>query len=157
MLIRNWSVKMPELATSWCSMVQSVRINAFVDHGDFPWLLAIHWSHNFQRTMAVWYTVPWPPFTTICICQHWMECSFLLSLHTLLRTVFKCGFWVIYLVAISAVLRWTTWCLHSCCVPMSDLFKLAPPNGLDFTPLSTGRGGCVSMICWYGIGEEYNK
>ena len=49
---------------------------------------------------------------------------------------------------------WTNWCLRSCCVAMSDVFDVAPTNQLDVDPLSPGWGGCVSVICWCGIGEE---
>jgi hypothetical protein len=37
---------------------------------------------------------------------------------------------------------------------MSDIFDVAPTNQLDLDLLSPGWGGCVSMISWYGIGEE---
>jgi len=31
---------------------------------------------------------------------------------------------------------------------------VAPANRPVFDPLSPGGGGCVSMMCWCGIGEE---
>jgi len=37
---------------------------------------------------------------------------------------------------------------------MSDVFDEAPANSLDLNVLQHGSGGCVSMICWYWIGEE---
>jgi len=67
---------------------------------------------------------------------------------------FECAFWVTILAAASAALWWTNWCLHSCCVPMSDIFDIVPTNQLDFDPLSPGWTGSVSMICWCGILEE---
>jgi len=39
-------------------------------------------------------------------------------------------------------------------MPMSDVLNVSPANQLDFDPLAAGWGGCVSMICWCGIGEE---
>jgi hypothetical protein len=58
------------------------------------------------------------------------------------------------LVAASVASRWTTWCLRSCCVPISDIFDEASANWPDLDPLGPSRGGCVSIICWCGIGEE---
>ena len=66
----------------------------------------------------------------------------------------KCASWIIYLVAALAVSRWTSWCLQSCSVPMSDVFDLVSANRLDFNRLSPGWSGCVSMICWCGIEKE---
>jgi len=57
------------------------------------------------------------------------------------------------LVAVSAASWWTDWCLHSCSVPMSDVLDLVPVNQLELDPLPPGGAGCVSMICWCGIGE----
>jgi len=57
-------------------------------------------------------------------------------------------------VAALAASRWTNWCLSSCCVPMIDVLDAAPVNWLGSDPLSPGWGGCMSMICWCGIGEE---
>jgi len=71
--------------------------------------------------------------------------------------VFTWASWVIFLVAASAASRWTNWCLHCCCVPISDVFNVAPANRLDFDPLAAGWGGCVSIICWCGIGEKDDK
>jgi len=62
--------------------------------------------------------------------------------------------WVVFLVDALAALRWTNWCLRSCCVPISNIFDEAPANQLDLDPLGPGWSGCVSMICWCGIDEE---
>jgi len=42
-------------------------------------------------------------------------------------------------------------------VLISDVFDVLPTNQLDFDPLAAGRGGCISMICWCGIGEEHDN
>jgi hypothetical protein len=39
-------------------------------------------------------------------------------------------------------------------VPKIAVFDELPANLPVFDPLSPGRGGCVSMMCWCGIGEE---
>jgi len=66
----------------------------------------------------------------------------------------KCAFWVIFLVAAMAASQWTNLCLCSCCVPISDVFDVAPGDRLESDPLSSGRRGCVSVICWCGVGKE---
>jgi len=97
--------------------------------------------------------VNWEPFTSIWIYSHLTTSCFLFLLLTVICTMFKCASWVICLVAALAALRWTNWCLHSCCVKISDVFDVAPTNQLDFDLLSPGWGGCVSMMCWCGIRE----
>jgi hypothetical protein len=42
------------------------------------------------------------------------------------------------LVAASAALMWTNWCLRSCCVPISDIFDEASANWPDLDPLGPG-------------------
>jgi hypothetical protein len=39
-------------------------------------------------------------------------------------------------------------------VPISDVFDEAPANRPDLELLGPGGGGCISMSCWCGIGEE---
>jgi hypothetical protein len=48
----------------------------------------------------------------------------------------------------------TNLCLRSCCVPSISVFDVAPPNLTVFDLLSPGGGGCESIMCWCGIGEE---
>jgi len=48
----------------------------------------------------------------------------------------------------------TNVCQHSCCVPRISVFDVAPANLVIFGLHSPGGGGCVSIICWCGIGEE---
>jgi len=50
--------------------------------------------------------------------------------------------------------RSTNVCLRACWVPRISVFDVAPANRPVFDPLSPGGGGCVSMMCWCGIGEE---
>jgi hypothetical protein len=40
---------------------------------------------------------------------------------------------------------------------MIAIFDVSPANWVIFDPLAAGWGGCVSMICWSGIGEEDNS
>jgi hypothetical protein len=35
-----------------------------------------------------------------------------------------------------------------------SVFDVAPGKRLVFDPLAPGGGGCVSIKCWCGIGEE---
>jgi len=145
---------MPELPTSWFSISQIVRTNALVDHGHFPVRAAINWVCSSWHILAACATVYWRPLTTVWINSHPTACCSLLMLLPVLRTSFKCVSWVIYLVAALAELRWCNWCLRSYCVPISDVFHDVPANWLDLDPYRPGWGGCVSMICWCGIGEE---
>jgi len=52
---------------------------------------------------------------------------------------------------------WTNWCLHSLCVPMSDVFDVAAGNQVEPDPPSPGWRGCESMTCWCGIGKKDDK
>jgi len=58
------------------------------------------------------------------------------------------------LVAASAASWWTDWYQGSSCVPISDVLDEAPANWPDVDLVGPGWGGCVSMICCCGIGEE---
>jgi len=153
-LSRNSTTKIPELSPSWCSISQTVWTNALVNSGGFPVHSTIDCSHSSLRTHAVRYTTKWWPFTTVWIYSHPTACCFFYVLLPVLLTSFKCAFWVIVLVAALVVLRCTNWWLRSCCVPMSDVFDEAHANWFDLDQLSPVWVGCVSMICWSGIGEE---
>ena len=128
--------------------------NAIVDHEGFPSQAALNWSRTSLQTPAGRYVVRQRPFTWLWLYSHPAACCFLFLLLPVLRTVIKCASWVICVVAALAVLRWTNCWLHSCCVPIIAVFDLAPANRLGIDPLSPGWGGCVSMICWCGIGEK---
>jgi len=153
----NSSAKIPELTTSWYLISRNELINAFVDHGGFPLPAAINSLCSSLRTPAVRYTGNWPPIASIWIHLHPTACCFLSFLLPVLRTIFKCPSWVICLVAALAASRWTNLCLCSCWVPRISLFDVAPANLPVFDPLSPGGGGCVSMMCWCGTGEEDNN
>ena len=45
-------------------------------------------------------------------------------------------------------------CLRYCCVPRISVFDVAPANLAVVDPVSPGGGGCISMMCLCGIGEE---
>ena len=68
--------------------------------------------------------------------------------------MFKCASWVIFLLDALAASQWTYWCLRSCCVPMSDVFDVAPNISIESDLLSPGCADCVSMICWCGVGQD---
>jgi len=150
----NTSAKIPELTTSWCSISRTVRTNALVDHGGVPLRAAMNLLCRSLRTPAVGYTVNWLPFASIRIYSHRTTCCFLFLLLPVLRTIYKCASWVICLVATLAASQWTNLCLGSCCVPRISVFDVAPANLPVFDLLSPGGGGCVSIMCWCGIGEE---
>jgi len=150
----NASSKIPELAASWCSISRTVRTNAFVDRAGSLVRAAKNSSHSSLRTPTVCYTVNWPPSASIWIYLHPTACCFWFLLLPVLQTIFKWASWVICLVAALAALQWTHLCLRSCCVPIMSRFDVAPANRPVFNLLSPGGGGCVSMMCWCGIGEE---
>jgi len=150
----NWSAKIPELTTSWCSISQTVWTIAFVDHGGFPVRVAMNSLRSSLLTPSVGYKVNWPPFASIRIYSHPTACCFLFLLLPVLRTIITCASWVICLVATLAASRWTKLCQRSCFVPRFSVFDVAPANLPEFDPLSPGRGGCVSTMCWCGIEVE---
>jgi len=86
------------------------------------------------------------PLTTICMTLLPTQCPFSFLLLAVLRIIFKCPSLVISLEASSAASRWNSRCLHSWCVPMSDLFDVAPAIRLDINLLVRGWGGHVSYI-----------
>jgi len=153
-LSQNSSGKIQELTTSWCSIWRTVRTYALVDHGGFLLRAAMNWSRSFWRTPATWCTVNWLLLTTVWIYSQPTACCFWFVLLPVLRTIFECASWVIFLVAPFAASWWTNWCLHSCCVPISDVFIKAPANRLDSDLLGPSCGGCVSIICRCGIAAE---
>jgi hypothetical protein len=151
---RNSSAKIPELITSWFSISRTVRTIAFLDHGGFPLRAAMNSFRSSLRTAAIRYGLKWPPIAWKWIHSHPSTYCFLYLLLPVLRTIFKCASWVICMVAALAASRWTTLCLHSCCVPRICIVDVAPANLPVFDPLSPGGGGCVFMMCWCGIEEN---
>jgi len=95
------------------------------------------------------------PLTMVWIYSHLTARCLLLVLLPVLRTIFKCVSWIAFFVAALAASRWINWFLRSCCVPMIDVLDEAPANSLDLDSLWPGWGGCVSVICWWGIEEEH--
>ena len=153
-LSENSSAKIPQLATSWCWISWTVRTNVFVHHGGFPLWAAINLLCSSLRTLTVRYSVHWPLVPLIWIHSHPTACCYLFSLLPVLQTIFKWTSWVICLVAAVAASWWTNLCLRYCCVPRISVLDVTPANRPVFDPLSHGGGGCVSMMCWCGIGEE---
>jgi len=72
----NLSAKMPELSKSWCLFLQTVRINALVNHGGFSLRAVDTWSCSFWRTPAEWYTINWRLYTLVWIYSHPTACCF---------------------------------------------------------------------------------
>jgi hypothetical protein len=151
---RNLSRKTPVQTISWCAILRTEQTNALVDHWGYELWAAIHWSNSFWRTPAVCDTVKWWLFTKVWIYSHLTACCYSFVLHPVLLKIFKCAFWVIFLVTALGVFWWTNWCLHSCCVPKSVIFDNAPANCLDVDPLWPCWADCVSMIHWCGVGEK---
>jgi len=153
MLIRKFVYKPPSTS--------NISMSHFADWGDkclsrswrFLLQTATNLSHSSPHTSAECYEVNWRLFTLVWICWHPTAYNFLFLLLPDLRAIFSCAFWVICSVAAFAALWWIIWYLHCCCVPMSDIFDVAPTIQLDLDQLSPGCGGCVSMICWCGIAE----
>jgi len=150
----NLSMNITELTTSWCAISRTLQMKALDHHGGCPLRMVINWSCNSLSTPALNCIISGQPFTMIWIYLHPTVCFFVFVLFPVLRTIFKTASWVLFLVASLAESRCTNWCLHSCCVPMRDVFNESPANRLDFDPLVPGCGGCVSIICCCGIGEE---
>jgi len=148
------SSKIQQLTTSWYPISLTVRTYACVAQWGFPLLAARMWSRNSLRAPAVCQTINWWLCPTTCIYIHLTACCCWFLLLPVLRRIFNFGSWVIYLVASSAASWWTIRCLHSCCVPMSEIIHESPTNRHDFDPLAAGCGGCVSLTSWCGIGEE---
>jgi len=72
----------------------------------------------------------------------------------IIQTIFKLASRVITLVPALAVSWWTNVLLGSCSVLRIAIFDVAPPNPPEFDPHSPGCGGCLSVMCWCGSGEE---
>jgi len=151
---QNSSAKVPELTTSWCFNLQTVRTKALVDHGGFPFRAAIHWSRSSLHAPAVLYIFSGRPSTPIWIHSHPLACCFIFPLVLVLYNVLNCAFWVIFVVAALASSWWTDWCLCRCCVSVGGALVEVPVVRLDSDPLAPCRGVCGAMICCCGGGKE---
>jgi len=150
----NSSTKIPELMTSWCSILRTMRMDALVDHGGFPLRTEMNWSQSSLHTPSVYYMVCWPSFGLIWAYSHPIACCFSFLLLPVLRTISECASWDIFLEAALSALRWTNWCLPSRCVPESAVLGVMPIDPPGSVPFSPCWGVCVAMICWCRIGEE---
>ena len=131
-----------------------MRTNTFVNHGGFPLRAAMDLLCSFLQTPTVHYMVNWQPFASMWIYSHPTACRSMFLLPPVLQTTFKCASWVICLMPTLAASLWTNFCLRSCCVPRISVFHVAPAELPVFDPRSPGDGGCLSIMCWCGIGEE---
>jgi hypothetical protein len=61
---------LPELTTSWCSILWTVWIHAFLNHGGWTVLPAINWSQSSLYTPAVHHIVSCQLTTSKCIHSH---------------------------------------------------------------------------------------
>ena len=64
--------------TSWYTILQTVWIKEFVDHGGLPLRAAINCSRSSLRTPAVYYIVSWPPSISIWCYSNLLTCCFVL-------------------------------------------------------------------------------
>jgi len=140
-------VKIPELTTSWCSILWTVRTNALVDHGDLPLRDAMNWSRSSLHMPVVRYIRSWPSSTQIWIDSHPITCCILFFLLPVVRTYFKCASWGIFSVATIAESRWTHWCLRCCCVSPSGSMCEVPVVRLDSAPIALGGSVSGAMAC----------
>jgi hypothetical protein len=126
----------------------------FLIRGGFQLQTTTNWVCSSLRIPALRDVVNSPPLNLIGIYSHPTECIFLFVLFPVLWMISKDTFWITCLVAALAVSRRTNSCLHSCRVARIAVVDVEPANLPVFDPLSPGGGGCVTMSCWCGIGEE---
>ena len=156
-LSRNSSAKIPELSTSWWSILWTVWINPLVDHRGFPFWAAINWSRSALRTPVVHYVVSWRQHTSVWSNSHLIAYCISFSLLLVSCTIFKYGSLVICLVAALAASQWTNGCLRCCCPSANGKLDEAWVIRLDWDPLPTGWGVCGALTCCCGKGEEDDK
>ena len=146
----NSSGQIPELTTSRYSTSMTVQTTILVDNGGFTFLAATNWLGSFLCSPAVRCTINWRLFLTRCIYLHPTACCCFFLLLPVGRTIFKWASWVIFLVAASAALQWTSWCLRCCSVRMGDLYAVSPANRLDIDPHAARWGGLgfLDMLVW---------
>jgi hypothetical protein len=144
---RNSSAKIPELTTLSYWISRTVRTTALVDYGGLLLQQAIYWSRSSIHTPVVRYIVSWPLTTLIWIDSHPITCYFVFLLHPVLRTIFKCASWVIFLVATIAASQWTNRCLRCRCVSPSGALLEAPVVRLDLALIVPGGSVSGAMAC----------
>ena len=148
------TAKIPQRTTTWCLVSTTMQTDAVNDQGGFTAQAAMNWSGRSRRTPVVRHMVKWPPFSTMCRYIYLTTCLSVFLQLPVSWKIFRWASWVIFLVAASAVSRWTDFCPHCGVMSMSDVFNLSPANWSDYYPLAPRWGGCVSMSWWCGIGEE---
>jgi len=153
-LSRNLSPNIPELTTSWCSILWTMQTHALVTHGGSMLWAAINWSRSSLRLPTARHMVSSWPFTSIWISCQPIACCLICLLHPVRRTIVEFASRVILSGAASAALHCTNWCLCCCCVRASASLDEAPIDRLVSYPLSPCWGVSVAMICRCGIGEE---
>jgi hypothetical protein len=153
-LSENSSTIIPDMTTSWCSIMRTLWTHASVIDGDLALQILKNGSCSSLCKRTVHYTVNSQPFTLIWIYFYPTGSCFSFLLVPVLQTICKCASWVIILVAALGALQWTYWCVRSGWVPIRAVYDFQPVNQFNFDLLSPGWSGCESMICWCGVGEE---
>jgi len=146
----NSSAKIPELISSWCSISQTERTDAWVGHGCFALRAARNQSRSFLHTPAECYIISWRSSTSIRLYSDPIACCFLFLLLQVLHTIVDCACRVMVSVAAFAVSRWATWCLRCCWVSAGGVLEEAPVVLLDSVPSSSFWGVRGAMIGWCG-------
>jgi len=143
----NSAAKIPALRTLLYSISRTVPTNSSFHYGDFTLRATINLLPSSPSTSVVCSMVKWPLFTSIWIYWNPTSCCWLFLLLPGLRWIFKRVSWVICIVDVMAVLRWTNCFLRRCCVPRITILGVAPGNLPVFDLLSPARAGCVSLMC----------
>jgi len=152
-LIINSCKRIPELTTSWCSILPTVKTYEFVDHGGFRLWAALNWSCSSLSTPALCYIVTGRPATSIRQHSHPTVCCFLFMLLPVLRPIFACASMVTFSVAAFAALQWTSWWLCGSWVSAGSLLDEAHIILLDSDSLPPCWGVCGAKISWCGCDE----
>jgi len=149
----NSSPQIPLLPTSSCSISRTVRRDALVDLGGFPFWAAINTSRSSLHTTTVCYTISWWLCTWIQPYTHPIASCVLFLCLPVVWTIVNCWSRGIFLVAAIAASWWTKWFLHCSWVSAGGILVETPVILLDSVPLSLCW--CVSgaMICCSGSEE----
>jgi hypothetical protein len=99
----NSSTQIPELTITWCSISRTLGRQVLVNHRGIMLRAVINWSCCSLSKQAVHYLVSWWPFTMVWIYSHPTACCFWFMLLSVLQTIYKFASWVLFWVAILAV------------------------------------------------------
>ena len=142
-------MKILELTTSWCSLLQTVQTDVLATQACFLLLAFINWSHSSLYIPAVGVTVNWRSSTWIWIYSHPIACCLLFFGFLLYGRCVNVSFAV---TALPASLE-TKCCLYCRYVPLTDALKEASIVPLNPDLLSPGWRVSVAMIRYCAIEE----